>query len=163
VRRYLAFVAGVKGFAGDERRRLVGDVVARCGLAGGASRPTGALSEGYRQRVGVAQAVIGGPERLVLDEATVGLHPGQTGELRGLGGRTVLLSTHILSEAATLCSRVAILKQGRLVAVDTPDELARRVARAAGLVVRIDGPAPDVRGLLAGLPGVQAVEPIAGD
>ena len=103
----------------------------------------------------------------MLDEPTVGLDPVQTVELRdvvrGLRGRTVILSTHILSEAASLCTRVAILKQGRLLAVDTPDELGRRVAQAAGLVVRIDGPPEAVRQALLALPGVHGVELLADD
>jgi ABC-2 type transport system ATP-binding protein len=77
--------------------------------------------------------------------------------VRGLAGRTVVLSTHILSEAASLCTRVAILKEGRLLAVDTPEELARRVERAGGIVLRVDGPAAEVERVLASLPGVLAV------
>jgi ABC-2 type transport system ATP-binding protein len=167
VRRYLHFVAGVKGLAGAARRAAVDEVIAQCALADVADRHTGKLSKGYRQRVGLAQALLGDPEVLVLDEPTVGLDPVQTVELRdlvrGLTGRTVLLSTHILSEAATVCSRVVILKEGHLVAVDTPDELGRRVERAGRLVVRIDGPAADVEAELARLPGVTAVERVTSD
>jgi ABC-2 type transport system ATP-binding protein len=163
VRRYLAFVAGVKGLAGGVRRTAVDEVIGQCALAEVADRQTGKLSKGYRQRVGLAQALLGDPELLVLDEPTVGLDPMQTVELRelvrGLRGRTVLLSTHILSEAATLCARVAILKRGRLVAVDTPDELARRAERATGLVVRIEGPVAEVRTTLTELAGVDDVAP----
>jgi ABC-2 type transport system ATP-binding protein len=162
VRRYLGFVAGMKGLRGAKRRAAVSTALEQCGLADVASRHTGKLSKGYRQRVGLAQALLGDPELLVLDEPTVGLDPVQTVELRslvrGLAGRTVLLSTHILSEAAALCSQVVILKQGRLVAVDSPDELARRVERAGGVVVTIDGPGDAVHALLASLPGVADVE-----
>jgi ABC-2 type transport system ATP-binding protein len=167
VRRYLAFVAGVKGLGGPARRAAIEEVLGRCGLADVADRPTGVLSRGYRQRVGLAQALLGHPEVLVLDEPTVGLDPVQTVELRemvrGLTGRTIVLSTHILSEAASLCSRVAILKQGRLVAVDTPEELARRVERASELVVRVEGPPPEVLALLGRLRGVRAVDQLPGD
>jgi ABC-2 type transport system ATP-binding protein len=161
VRRYLDFVGGMKGLTGTRRRAAIDAALVQCGLDDVAGRMTGKLSKGYRQRVGLAQALLGDPEVLVLDEPTVGLDPVQTVEMRevvrALRGRTVLLSTHILSEAASLCTRVAILKEGRLVAVDTPQELARRVERAGGIVVRVDGPAADVEAVLAGLPGVLAV------
>jgi len=167
VRRYLTFVAGIKGLGRSERRGAVDRVLEQCGLVDMVARQTGKLSKGYRQRVGLAQALLGEPDLLVLDEPTVGLDPVQTVELRevlrGLRGRTVLLSTHILSEAATLCSRVVILKHGRLVAVDTPELLAKRLERAGAIVVRVDGPAGAVRDALAALTGVSAVEPIAGD
>jgi len=166
VRRYLAFVAGVKGMGRREARAGIDAVMGQCGLGDVADRHAGKLSKGYRQRVGLAQALLGDPDVLVLDEPTVGLDPVQTVELRevvrGLTGRTVLLSTHILSEAATLCSRVVILKQGRLLAVDTPDMLARRVERAGGIVVRVDGPAAQVQEVLAGLAGVIGVERLDG-
>jgi ABC-2 type transport system ATP-binding protein len=165
VRRYLAFVAGMKGLGGAAARTAVDAAVERCALADVAERATGNLSKGYRQRVGVAQALLGDPELLVLDEPTVGLDPVQTVELRelvrGLGGRTVVLSTHILSEAASLCTRVVILKQGRLVAVDTPGELARRLERAGAILVRVDGPRAEVERGLAMLPGVLAVSAAA--
>jgi gliding motility-associated transport system ATP-binding protein len=166
VERYLRFAAGAKGLAGAGRRRAIAEVVERCGLGDVVRRPTGKLSKGYRQRVGLAQALVADPEVLVLDEPTVGLDPVQTVELRelvrGLAGRTVLVSTHILSEASLLCSRVVILQGGRLVAVDTPDELARRVGQSAGIVVRVDGPADDVRTALAAIPGVRSVELVDG-
>jgi ABC-2 type transport system ATP-binding protein len=162
VRRYLRFVAGAKGLAGGVARRAVAEAIGRCGLEDVADRGTGKLSKGYRQRVGLAQALLGDPEVLVLDEPTVGLDPVQTVELRelvrGLAGRTVLLSTHILSEAAMLCGRVVILDKGRLVAVDTPTELARRARQAAGVVVRVDGPPAEVERVLVALPGVLGVE-----
>jgi ABC-2 type transport system ATP-binding protein len=162
VRRFLGFVAGMKGMAAGARRAAIDGVLAQCALEDVAERRTGTLSKGYRQRVGLAQALLGDPEVLVLDEPTVGLDPVQTVELRevvrGLRGRTVLLSTHILSEAAALCSQVVILKEGRLVAVDSPEELARRVERAGSIVVRIEGPNDAVHALLATLPGVVSVE-----
>lgn len=161
VRRYLEFVGGVKGLAGGARRRAVRDVIDRCGLEAVAGKLNGKLSKGFRQRVGLAQALLGDPPVLVLDEPTVGLDPVQTVEFRGLlrelRGRTVLLSTHVLAEASALCSRIVILDRGRLVAEDTPEGLARRLEGIGGLVVRIDGPPEPVTAALRALPGVRDV------
>jgi len=167
VRRYLAFVGEVKGLGGRARRAAVDGVLGRCGLVDVADRLTGKLSKGYRQRVGLAQALVGDPEVLVLDEPTVGLDPVQTVEMRNLlrtlAGRTVLLSTHILSEASALCSRIVILAHGRLVAEDTPEGLARRLAGVARLTLRVDGPREAVAAALASLPGVRRVEAMPTD
>jgi ABC-2 type transport system ATP-binding protein len=162
VRRYLRFVAGMKRLDAAAARRAVDQAVARCGLEAVADRPNGALSKGYRQRVGLAQALLGDPPVLVLDEPTVGLDPVQTVEmrelLRRLDGCTVLLSTHVLAEAGALCSRIVIMSGGRLVAEDTPAGLASRLQGAERVVVRVDGPPFEVATALASLPGVLGVD-----
>src|SRR5207244_10935859 len=160
VRRYLAFVGEVKGLPGRLRRDAVAQVIECCGLGEVADRHNGKLSKGYRQRVRLAQALLGDPAVLVLDEPTVGLDPVQAVEmralLRALAGRTVLLSTHNLAEAAALCSRIIILSHGRLVAEDTAAALGRRLE--GRLVARVDGPPEAVAEALASLPGVLRVE-----
>jgi len=168
VRRYLHFVGEVKGLGGRARRAAVDAVIGQCALEAVADRYAGKLSRGYRQRVGLAQALLGDPDVLVLDEATVGLDPVQTVEMRALlrtlaGARTLLLSTHILSEASALASRILILSQGRCVAEDTPAGLARRLEGLGRMEVRVDGPAHAVRATLAGLPGVVDVAALTPD
>lgn len=168
VHRYLRFVAGMKGLDGAAARRAADQAVDRCGLASVADRLTGTLSKGYRQRVGLAQALLGDPAVLVLDEPTVGLDPVQTIEMRELvrsfAGCTMLLSTHVLSEAAALCTRVVILSGGRLVTQDTAAGLAARMEGAERVIVRVEGPREAVAAALAALPGVQGVDadPAAG-
>jgi ABC-2 type transport system ATP-binding protein len=167
VRRYLTFVAGAKGLDRADSRAAVARAVERCGLDGVVERPNGKLSKGYRQRVGLAQALLGDPDVLILDEPTVGLDPVQTVEMRGLlrslAGCTVLLSTHLLGEASQLCQRVIVLKAGRLAAEDTPEGLARRLDWTGRVVVRVDGPADAVRTALAALGGVTGIEAAGSD
>ena len=163
VRRYLAFVArihGVRGFGAV--RSQVGEAMEQCGLTHVASKFIGHLSRGYRQRVGIAQAVIHRPSVLILDEPTVGLDPRQIVEIRELirelaGETTVLLSTHILPEVSVTCRRVLILDHGKLIAEDTADGLMKKTVGQDEIAVRIIAPSDEVQRHLGQLPGVHAV------
>ncbi len=123
------------------------------------------LSKGYRQRVGMAQALIGNPPVLVLDEPTVGLDPSQIIEIRSLikalGKRhTIILSSHILPEVEAICDRLVVISNGKIVADDTPAELARKHSSDRRLMVRVEGPAFEVERLIHGIEGVKRVSPL---
>jgi ABC-2 type transport system ATP-binding protein len=160
VREYLMFVARIKGVAPKAQRAQVDTSMEKARVADVASRHCGKLSKGYRQRVGLAQAILHNPEVLILDEPTAGLDPKQIMETRDLikslrGDHTIVLSTHILPEVSQTCDRVVIISKGRVVAVDTPDNLTARLAGAQSLYVQIDAPTVEaVRNSLKGLPGV---------
>jgi ABC-2 type transport system ATP-binding protein len=167
VDEYLRFVARMKRLAPRERTRAVAAVLASCGLESVARRRIGTLSKGYRQRVGLAQALCGDPPILILDEPTIGLDPGQVVEIRDMvralrGDRTVFFSSHILSEVETLCERVIVIARGRLLGEGTPLELGARLGRRQRVVLRVEGPADDVATALAAVPGVERVEQTAG-
>src|SRR5881409_3538423 len=160
---YLDFVAEVKGVPRAERRRKVADVMDRCLVTEVQNRLIGKLSKGYRQRVGLAQAIVSDPEVLILDEPTIGLDPKQITEIRSLikslaGQHTVILSTHILPEVSMVCDAVIIINKGAIVAQGTQAELVQQVFPAARLEVQVAGPTEAVAGALKGLPGVTAVE-----
>jgi ABC-2 type transport system ATP-binding protein len=126
-----------------------------------ANRHCGKLSKGYRQRVGLAQALIHDPEVLILDEPTAGLDPKQIietrGLIRGLGGdHTIILSTHILPEVAQTCQRVVIISRGRVVAIDTPENLTHQLKGAATLYVQVEADG-DAEAAIAAIPGVTQV------
>ena len=162
VRRYLAFVAGVKGMSNHEIKQGVIQVMGDCGIEGVADRPIGELSKGYRQRVGLAQALVNDPNVLILDEPTVGLDPKQIRGIRKLikdlsGRRTVILSTHILPEVSMVCDRIVIVNNGRLVAVDTPKNLTSRLRTSSRLIMRINGPAAEIITTLKAVQGVENV------
>ena len=160
---YLRFVAAMKGFRGAERKRRAEEALERCGAGPVADRRTGAISHGFRRRVGLAQALLGDPEVLLLDEPTGGLDPEQAVSFRTLigglaGKRTILLSTHILTEASRLCGRVMIMDEGRLRAVDTPENLEKALRGGRRTRVLFAGPEEPVRDALRRVPGVGAVE-----
>ncbi|HHW71511.1 MAG TPA: ATP-binding cassette domain-containing protein, partial [Clostridiales bacterium] len=118
------------------------------------------LSKGYRQRVGLAQAILGNPEVLILDEPTVGLDPKQIIEIRNLikdlgKEHTVILSSHILPEVSAVCDRVIIIDKGKIVASDTPENLSRRIGDSSKLFLRVAGPEKQVVKLLGNISGVK--------
>jgi ABC-2 type transport system ATP-binding protein len=163
VEEYLTFAASLRMSHPQALSKRLGEVVARCGLTDVRRTLIGSLSRGYRQRVGLAQAMLPNPPVLILDEPTVGLDPRQIIEVRELirelsGDHTVLLSTHILPEVSMLCSRVVIIDHGRIVAEDTPDNLTRPVRGGERLILDIEGPPDTVAQCLRALPGVAAVE-----
>ena len=160
VREHLRFRARLRGLPRKEQQRSMDRVVETCGLADVHRRIVGQLSRGYRQRLGLADALLGDPPLLVLDEPTVGLDPNQIREVRELvrrlgKERTVLLSSHILSEVEAVCDRVVIIHQGRLVAQGQVSELH---GDTAALVARVRGPEEEVRQALANVSGVEEVE-----
>jgi ABC-2 type transport system ATP-binding protein len=162
VTRYLRFVARIHG-AGVRVGKLADEAMERCGLAHVAKRHIGKLSRGYRQRVGIAQAIIHAPDVLILDEPTVGLDPRQIVEIRALirelaGHTTILLSTHILPEVSITCRRVLILDKGRLVAENTAEGLTSQLAGRGETLVRVAAPESEILEALAALPGVERVE-----
>ena len=161
VRGYLGFVAEMRRVSRHRRRRHVDEVMERVGLTEVAHRVAGRLSRGYKQRLGLGAALVGYPPVLVLDEPTSGLDPQQILEVRRLirslaGQHTVLLSSHVLPEVASTCERVLIINRGRLVAQDTPENLARRVRGGCQLQLEVRGPREAVEAALAEVPGVRS-------
>jgi len=160
-REYLAFVCEIKRVPKAERAAAIHENMRRTGLLDVANRQIGQLSKGYRQRVGIAQALVGNPEVIVLDEPTVGLDPAQIVEIRELvrelgKDHTVLLSSHILSEVSELCDEVLILSKGKLVARDTPEKLGELLGSGNRLYMVVEGGEDSVRAVLesTGIAGV---------
>lgn len=163
VRDYLSYMGTLRGVPRRDLSRRVAEVMDAVKLDDYADTLIFKLSKGYRQRVGLAQALVHRPEVLILDEPTVGLDPGQVIEVRqlikSLGGQhTVILSTHILSEASAVCGRVIIIHEGRIVAADTPENLTRRLRGSQRILLEVRGPADEVASLVRSVEGVVYVE-----
>ena len=162
VREYLTFVARIKGVPRNDRTTRIGEMMERTRVADVADRQCGKLSKGYRQRVGLAQALLHNPEVLILDEPTAGLDPKQIIETRELikgfaGDHTIILSTHILPEVSQTCQRVVIINKGKVVAVDTPDNLTSRLRGSETMYLQVDAEGADAAAVLQRVPGVKRV------
>lgn len=163
VSQFLDFAARAKGLDRQQRRLEVGRALADCSLAEVQNTLIGVLSKGFRQRVGLAQALLGRPPLLILDEPTIGLDPAQIVEIRELirqlaGKHTIILSSHILPEVSQLCQRVIIINRGQIVASDTPANLTQQLGHDARIHLVVQGPSPDIQAALVGIPGVKGVQ-----
>ncbi len=160
---YLRFVAELKGVPAAERIKQLSEIMKLVRITDVAGRLVKNLSKGYRQRVGIAQAMVGRPEVLVLDEPTIGLDPKQIIEIRNLikelgQKHTVILSSHILSEVQAVCDRVVIINKGSIAAEDTPQGLSRKMTSTSRVQLSAEGPARDVVQKLRLIPGVKNAE-----
>jgi ABC-2 type transport system ATP-binding protein len=159
---YLAFVAEIKQVAKAKRKAAVERVLGSAGLKDVGRRLIRNISRGFKQRVGIAQALINDPEVLILDEPTIGLDPAQIMEIRELikglrGEHTILLSTHILPEVTQVCDGVVIINEGELKACGSLEELAASFERTDGVILKLRRAGPDAAALFRGLPGVERV------
>lgn len=162
---FLRFAAQIKGIPSSERDAAIREALEETGIADVANKTIGKLSKGYRQRVGLAQALIGNPKVLILDEPTVGLDPNQIREIRDLirsmsGKRTVILSTHILPEVSMVCDRVVIINRGHIVAADAVNELSSHLSNSKRIRLTIEAPAAEINAAFSEIKGVQKVETI---
>ena len=163
VQSYLNFMAQIHGVSRVTRKDRVNQVMKLCHVDDVKNTQVGKISKGYRQRVGIAQALVHDPPVLILDEPTVGLDPKQITDTRQLikslgGTHTILLSTHILPEVSMICNRVVIISGGRVVAEDTPENLTRRLHGAERINLEVRGPVEDIRAAIRRLPNVLNVE-----
>jgi len=162
VTTYLTFVAEAKRMDKRVRKNKIAEIMEQCGILNVSQRLVGNLSKGYRQRVGLAQALINDPEVLILDEPTIGLDPKQVVEIRQFiknlaGQRTIILSTHVLSEASMTCDRVIIIHEGKIAAVDTPENLTGKLQKTSKTWLQIEGVQQEIKDRLKTIPGVMNV------
>lgn len=168
VREYLLFVAEAKKIPQKQRSAALESVMTRTDIADVQSRLIKQLSKGYRQRIGIAQALLGDPEVVILDEPSVGLDPKQMMEIREMiaalkGSHTVILSSHILSEVQAVCDRVLIINQGKLIAQGTPEELEQQFHAAPRVELTVKAEEAAVREILSHVPGICALTYAAND
>jgi ABC-2 type transport system ATP-binding protein len=168
VREYLKFRARLKGLGWRRSRERVSTVMEQCGLTGVSRRIIGQLSKGYRQRVGLADALVHEPDLIILDEPTIGLDPHQIRSVRQLikslaGKHTVLISTHILPEAEMMCNRMVIMFDGKILASDTPENLQQLMAGSGQVVAEIAAPAAELNEVFSQMQGIESVDVSASD
>ena len=159
---YLTFVGEAKGLRGEALRQQIGEVMDLTGITAMKNRRISALSKGYQQRVGIAQALLGDPKVIILDEPTVGLDPQQIIEIRTLvkelgQSHTVIFSSHILSEVQAICDEILIIAHGKLVAFDDPQTLERRLLTPDEVLLTTDAPAEALPDILSGVERSSAV------
>ena len=162
VKGFLHFVAKIKGIRAGDRQSKVQNAMTRCQLIDKENIIIRKLSKGYRQRVGIAQAIVHEPPVIILDEPTVGLDPRQIIEVRNLikslaGEHTIILSTHILPEASMICDRVTIINRGKVVTTNTPSDLQAELESSSGYEVEVAGDIEQILPLLREIPGVAQV------
>ena len=163
VRDYLNFAAGLKGVSRNDRTKQVENAMERLHITDVQKRIIGNLSKGYRQRVGIAQALVGNPPVIIFDEPTVGLDPKQIIEIRNLirslgKNHTVILSTHILSEVQSVCDRIVIINEGKIIADERTENITQVVEDNRRYAVKVAGPQREVAAALRQIPGVLSVE-----
>ncbi|MGA2027584.1 MAG: ATP-binding cassette domain-containing protein [Syntrophobacteraceae bacterium] len=162
VSRFLRFAASSKGVEAKRMNAEVSRVISACGLEKNSDRIIQNLSKGFRQRVGLAQALLNDPSVLILDEPTIGLDPAHIIEIRRLiqdlrGDRTILLSSHILPEVAQLCQRVIIINKGEIVATDSPANLTSQLQKTVKIVLELSGPIQEFAQAIENMTGVEKV------
>ena len=165
VEEYLRYCAGIKGIRRGEVKSEVEKVMRRLQLIDMRRRLIGNLSKGYKQRTGLAQAILGDPKLLILDEPTVGLDPSQVTELRDLirelgRDHSIILSSHILSEISAVCNRVVIINKGELKAVDTIENLERRMSGSSTLILTVVGDRDAAYSVLEKIGGIEEIEDV---
>ena len=163
VSEYLSFVGEIKGIPSKQKRERMNSIMETVGVQDVSKRLIKNLSKGYKQRVGLAQAMIGDPQALIMDEPTAGLDPKQILEIRDLitelgKDHTIILSSHILPEVSAVCKRVLIINQGKIVADDTPENLAKRILGGSHILLRMDASEAAISGALAKVPAVKKLE-----
>ena len=165
VQGFLFFVARIKGISAGDRKSKVAAAMERCNLTDKRHVLIRKLSKGYRQRVGIAQAIVHDPPAIILDEPTVGLDPRQIIDVRNLikslaGSHTIIISTHILPEVSMTCNRVAIINSGKIVATNTLDNLMSELTGGSGYELEVGGEVALAKQMLQNIPGVNLVESI---